>query len=635
MSIFSFFCIVFSSVTYFSTLCLRWCQLEFIWNEGSTMWTSPTLLFNVAVATVLVLIINIGAYFVAKPFDEILKVLKKENRGATQEEIRICLGSYRKLMFFVIGAFFTGSFLGQLIIMVVGVVSGSWAFVPSRLVLIMAQAVGFGGLSAISVITALEQMAIKTNAHLRMLTITGIKNSKTTNVSRSISMIFFIAIFFVGVNILSVPYGIIFDKDSGILEGEMLPLFLKKGIICTLVSMALALYPFINAIAGLTIRIKRNAERLEEISVSGDLSKRIYIGMTDDFGAMTSYMNKLIEKLSSMIKALREDADSIDESANVVSDSSHSASAALSHISEAFNKINENEERQNELISQTDENLNTLVTNIDTVKMHVVQQADAIQNISSSMTEISANISNVADMTKKASSVSEELSEKSSVGGEAITNATVAMQEIQTVSEEVRKLLLTIQQIATKTNLLSMNAAIEAAHAGQFGTGFAVVASEVRSLAESSARSAKNVQSKMQEMMEKTTAGVEAMTSAKNAFVEITGNVTENAELIKTITSTMYQQKNEAVVVRESVTDVASAIHSIKDLAEEEMESSEKLKNFMKNVLEASNSTMNAVEETLQATEHMKKTVKLVDEAADSNKEIVIKIHKNISQFEI
>ena len=97
----------------------------------------------------------------------------------------------------------------------------------------------------------------------------------------------------------------------------------------------------------------------------------------------------------------------------------------------------------------------------------------------------------------------------------------------------------------------------------------------------------------------------------------------------------MDQQKNEAFAVRESVTDVASAIHSIKDLAEEEMESSEKLKNFMKNVLEASNSTMNAVEETLQATEHMKKTVKLVDEAADSNKEIVIKIHKNISQFEI
>ena len=47
------------------------------------------------------------------------------------------------------------------------------------------------------------------------------------------------------------------------------------------------------------------------------------------------------------------------------------------------------------------------------------------------------------------------------------------------------------------------------------------------------------------------------------------------------------------------------------------------------------NSTMNAVEETLKATEHMKKTVKLVDESADSNKEIVIKIHKNISQFEI
>jgi methyl-accepting chemotaxis protein len=207
------------------------------------------------------------------------------------------------------------------------------------------------------------------------------------------------------------------------------------------------------------------------------------------------------------------------------------------------------------------------------------------------------------------------------------------MKEIQTVSEEVRKLLLVIQGIASQTNLLSMNAAIEAAHAGEFGAGFAVVADEVRSLASSSSSSARDIQVKIKEMMEKTTAGVEAITSAGTAFQGIRDNVIENATLVKNIYDAMIEQNQGAAETKQAADDLVEAIHAIRDLAEEETEEAGKLRESMDAVVAASKSTMSAVQESLEATANMKMTVEKVDKSADGNKESVEKIYNHVEQF--
>ena len=207
------------------------------------------------------------------------------------------------------------------------------------------------------------------------------------------------------------------------------------------------------------------------------------------------------------------------------------------------------------------------------------------------------------------------------------------MKEIQTVSEEVRKLLLVIQGIAAQTNLLSMNAAIEAAHAGEFGAGFAVVADEVRSLASSSSSSARDIQVKIKEMMEKTNAGVEAIVSAGAAFQGIRDNVVENAKLVKNIYDAMMEQNQDASETKAAADEMVEAIHAIRDLAEEETESAGKLRESMQSVVEASKSTVMAVQESLEATENMKGTVSQVDISAECNKESIEKIHTHVEQF--
>ena len=630
MTVFATFTIILLVVTYASVLVLRWFALEFIYNDVAAMWGGT--LPNIMVASLLLLIAVAIGYFIAKPFDQIIKKIQNEERKATKEEIGICLKSYRGIILLIVIANIIGFFIGQIIIVYIGIANGSNVYYFSRVFMVIAQAMGFGGISAITAIKIVDYLLIKKREMLEIGSIVEFK-SRSPKISLSIGLVFFLSLYFLGINMLTVPYGILLEAHNGTFQGDLLTAFFKKGALCIVLSTIIGAVPFLTVLHGLSKRIRLTSRLLNDISSRGDLTCRININMTDDFGLLISSVNTLIEKLSSMIKDFKAETDAVTESAGIISKSARYATGALGVMNHSLQHIDENSKKQDELVEITDENIVMLADSIDTVKLHVTQQTEAVKSISTAISKMTDSISSVADTAKQAQEVSQGLSERSDVGNTAVEHAVTAMKEIQTVSEEVRKLLKVIQGIASQTNLLSMNAAIEAAHAGEFGAGFAVVADEVRSLASSSSSSARDIQVKIKEMMEKTTAGVEAITSAGAAFQGIRDNVVENATLVKNIYDAMIAQNESASDTKQAADDLVEAIHAIRDLAEEETEGAEKLRNSMDAVVAASKSTMAAVQESLEATANMKNTVSLVDSSAVGNKESVEKIHNHVEQF--
>ena len=630
MTVFATFTIILLVVTYASVLVLRWFALEFIYNDVAAMWGGT--LPNIMVASLLLLIAVAIGYFIAKPFDQIIKKIQNEERKATKEEIGICLKSYRGIILLIVIANIIGFFIGQIIIVYIGIANGSNVYYFSRVFMVIAQAMGFGGISAITAIKIVDYLLIKKREMLEIGSIVEFK-SRSPKISLSIGLVFFLSLYFLGINMLTVPYGILLESHNGTFQGDLLTAFFKKGALCIVLSTIIGAVPFLTVLHGLSKRIRLTSRLLNDISSRGDLTCRININMTDDFGLLISSVNTLIEKLSYMIKDFKAETDAVTESAGIISKSARYATGALGVMNHSLQHIDENSKKQDELVEITDENIVMLTDSIDTVKLHVTQQTEAVKSISTAISKMTESISSVADTAKQAQEVSQGLSERSDVGNTAVEHAVTAMKEIQTVSEEVRKLLKVIQGIASQTNLLSMNAAIEAAHAGEFGAGFAVVADEVRSLASSSSSSARDIQVKIKEMMEKTTAGVEAITSAGAAFQGIRDNVVENATLVKNIYDAMIAQNESASDTKQAADDLVEAIHAIRDLAEEETEGAEKLRNSMDAVVAASKSTMAAVQESLEATANMKNTVSLVDSSAVGNKESVEKIHNHVEQF--
>ena len=630
MTVFATFTIILLVVTYASVLVLRWFALEFIYNDVAAMWGGT--LPNIMVASLLLLIAVAIGYFIAKPFDQIIKKIQNEERKATKEEIGICLKSYRGIILLIVIANIIGFFIGQIIIVYIGIANGSNVYYFSRVFMVIAQAMGFGGISAITAIKIVDYLLIKKREMLEIGSIVEFK-SRSPKISLSIGLVFFLSLYFLGINMLTVPYGILLESHNGTFQGDLLTAFFKKGALCIVLSTIIGAVPFLTVLHGLSKRIRLTSRLLNDISSRGDLTCRININMTDDFGLLISSVNTLIEKLSYMIKDFKAETDAVTESAGIISKSARYATGALGVMNHSLQHIDENSKKQDELVEITDENIVMLADSIDTVKLHVTQQTEAVKSISTAISKMTESISSVADTAKQAQEVSQGLSERSDVGNTAVEHAVTAMKEIQTVSEEVRKLLKVIQGIASQTNLLSMNAAIEAAHAGEFGAGFAVVADEVRSLASSSSSSARDIQVKIKEMMEKTTAGVEAITSAGAAFQGIRDNVVENATLVKNIYDAMIAQNESASDTKQAADDLVEAIHAIRDLAEEETEGAEKLRNSMDAVVAASKSTMAAVQESLEATANMKNTVSLVDSSAVGNKESVEKIHNHVEQF--
>ena len=630
MTVFATFTVVLLTVTYASVLTLRWFALEFIYDEIEAMWGGT--LPNIMVASLLLLIAVAIGYFIAKPFDKVIKQIKAENRRATEDEILVCLKSYKGIIALIIVANVIGFFVGQIIIVWLGIANGSNVYYFSRVFLVIAQAMAFGGISAITSIKVVDYALIKKRQMLGISSTAGYKG-RTYGISFSIGIVFFISLYFLGMNMLTVPYGILLKSHNGVFQGDLLEAFFKKGALCIVLSMIIGAVPFMTVLHGLSKRVRATRRLLNKIADNGDLTERIDITVVDDFGLLISSINKLIAKLNSMIRDFKTETGSVTESAKILSQSAQYASGALGVVSHSLQHIDKNSKHQSELVEITDENIMLLADSIDTVKLHVTQQTESVQSISAAISKMTSSISDVAETARQAQFVSQGLSERSEIGNTAVEHAVSTMKEIQTVSEEVRKLLLVIQGIAAQTNLLSMNAAIEAAHAGEFGAGFAVVADEVRSLASSSSSSARDIQVKIKEMMEKTNAGVEAIVSAGAAFQGIRDNVVENAKLVKNIYDAMMEQNQDASETKAAADEMVEAIHAIRDLAEEETESAGKLRESMQSVVEASKSTVMAVQESLEATENMKGTVSQVDISAECNKESVEKIHTHVEQF--
>jgi len=260
-------------------------------------------------------------------------------------------------------------------------------------------------------------------------------------------------------------------------------------------------------------------EIIKDISEGeGDLSKKINIIRKDEIGRLALHFNNFIDKLRNIVVNLRNVGEKSRIMGNDLAVSMQEASSAGQEISTTMNSMNDrisyldNEiEKVNLNIKKTNEFITKLVELIES-------QAASVNESSASIEEMISNVNNIEKITSAKKEFVNKLTEMANNGILGMTNIVNAIEQIATSTGSISEMIKVINSVASQTNLLSMNAAIEAAHAGESGKGFSVVANEIRQLAVTTADNSKNISGTLKNIISQIT-GTSNITQEANSII--------------------------------------------------------------------------------------------------------------------
>jgi methyl-accepting chemotaxis protein len=315
--------------------------------------------------------------------------------------------------------------------------------------------------------------------------------------------------------------------------------------------------------------------RMTEISRGkGDLTKKIPLVSFDEVGDVAESLNGFLDLLNRLIGNVKGVSSEIGENTQDIVGASQEASDLVIDLREASTKVDLLSAEQIEAAKKANEQIINIISSVQGIHNNLMEQGRFVEDTSSSVEEMAANVKSVNKMTNEADKVAKELEELAHNGTEAVKQSIKAIEEIQDSSRTMEKTVGHINKIAAQTNLLAMNAAIEAAHAGIAGQGFAVVAQEVRDLAISSSARSKEILEEIRLMATRVENGVELSLQAGESLDTISQGVENAATIFREIALAMTEQSSGTTQIVQAVNAVVLTTQRIKDQADSELNES-------------------------------------------------------------
>ncbi len=396
--------------------------------------------------------------------------------------------------------------------------------------------------------------------------------------------------------------------------------------------MAALLLPLFWFSGRMTIALDKVRLTLGDLA-SGDLTSTAEVRTGDELETMAESCNRVAAELGKSVRTTK----TVIEKARFLSDdlAGHSAevAATVNEMSAAMGTMKDGIETLHGELRSSDESLSRIRAHIRSVVDLIGEQGLSVSESSSAIDQMLAGVDAIERMTQEKRGVAESLSGMAKTGELNMRETVGAIAEIRTSTSTILDLVGIINGVAAQTNLLAMNAAIEAAHAGEYGAGFAVVADEIRKLAETSSRNARDASVSLKAIAAKIESASAQTEQTNETFRGILGGIGEvSAGMIETINGLREIAVGSRQVTKAMET-LASVTANVKTSGGGMSEQVDNVASSLKTVYETMDAYRMSVAEAADGTREISAALVRLSDLSIENRENVNLLEESVDRF--
>ena len=355
----------------------------------------------------------------------------------------------------------------------------------------------------------------------------------------------------------------------------------------------------------------------------------------NEIGLLTNDLNVFKDETHALLTDIKKSVDISLDTAENVNSSMTKTSKSVEEIIKNINMVKERASFQSDSVLKSDKTIRTMISKINELNENVNIQVESVSNSSSAVEEMVANIRSVTQILEGNSKTVETLASESETGRKRIKESTDLAANILDKSKGLVEASSVVQSIASQTNLLAMNAAIEAAHAGEAGKGFAVVADEIRKLAEQSNTQGKNIGNQLSELQD-IIQGVSDNTKAVQTQFEVIFDLTSKVQQQEAVIRNAMDEQNEGnVQVLQSINEIKSSADVVKENTNVLLSGGKQIGEEMKNLENVTQEITDSMNKMSADSSEITQEVELCHKLSYENQDNLEELSSNVGMFKI